>query len=76
MLKGVPAILSPELLKVLCEMGHGDRICIGDGNFLAVPLRSRADVYFCVRTVTACRSFWTRFCRSCRLTRMSRRQSC
>lgn len=25
MLKGVPAILSPELLKVLCEMGHGDR---------------------------------------------------
>ena len=23
MLKGVPAILSPALLKVLCEMGHG-----------------------------------------------------
>lgn len=33
MLKNVPAILSPELLKVLAEMGHGDRICIGDGNF-------------------------------------------
>lgn len=33
MLKGIPSILSPELLKVLCEMGHGDRICIGDGNF-------------------------------------------
>lgn len=33
MLKNVPPILSPELLKVLCEMGHGDRICIGDGNF-------------------------------------------
>lgn len=33
MLKNIPAILSPELLKVLCEMGHGDRICIGDGNF-------------------------------------------
>ena len=33
MLKNIPTILSPELLKVLCEMGHGDRICIGDGNF-------------------------------------------
>ncbi len=33
MLKGIPRILSPELLKVLCEMGHGDRIVIADGNF-------------------------------------------
>ena len=33
MLKGIPAILSPELLKVLMEMGHGDEIVIGDGNF-------------------------------------------
>ena len=33
MLKNIPAVLSPELLKVLCEMGHSDRICIGDGNF-------------------------------------------
>ena len=33
MLKGIPSILSPELLAVLSEMGHGDRICIGDGNF-------------------------------------------
>lgn len=33
MLKGIPSIISPELLKVLMEMGHGDEICIGDGNF-------------------------------------------
>ena len=33
MLKGIPAILSPELLKVLCEMGHSDRLVIADGNF-------------------------------------------
>ena len=33
MLKGIPAILSPELLKTLCEMGHSDRIVIADGNF-------------------------------------------
>ncbi len=35
MLKGIPPILSPELLKVLCEMGHGDEIVLGDGNFPA-----------------------------------------
>ena len=33
MLKGIPKILSPELLKVLCEMGHSDRLVIADGNF-------------------------------------------
>lgn len=33
MLKGIPSILSPELLKILMEMGHGDTIAIGDGNF-------------------------------------------
>lgn len=33
MLKGIPAILSPELLKVLCEMGHSDTLVIADGNF-------------------------------------------
>lgn len=35
MLKGIPELLSPELLKVLCEMGHSDRIVIADGNFPA-----------------------------------------
>jgi L-fucose mutarotase len=35
MLKGIPKILSPQLLKVLCEMGHGDTLVIGDGNFPA-----------------------------------------
>lgn len=29
MLKGIPKILSPELLKVLCEMGHSDRYSYG-----------------------------------------------
>lgn len=33
MLKGIPKILSPELLKILMEMGHGDEIVIADGNF-------------------------------------------
>ena len=35
MLKGIPPIISPELLKILCEMGHGDKIVIADGNFAA-----------------------------------------
>ena len=33
MLKGIPPIIPPMLLKVLCEMGHGDTIVIADGNF-------------------------------------------
>ena len=33
MLKHIPEILTPELLKVLMEMGHGDEIVIADGNF-------------------------------------------
>ncbi len=35
MLKGIPKILPPELLKALCEMGHADRMVISDGNFPA-----------------------------------------
>ena len=41
MLKGISPILSPELLKILMEMGHGDTICIGDGNFPAATYAKR-----------------------------------
>lgn len=41
MLKNIPAIISPELLKTLCEMGHGDEIVIGDGNFPAASNAKR-----------------------------------
>ena len=41
MLKGIPSIISPELLKVLMEMGHGDEIVIGDGNFPAASNAKR-----------------------------------
>ena len=47
MLKGIPPILSPELLKVLCEMGHSDRIVIGDGNFPAETMGKNAIVIRC-----------------------------
>jgi len=38
MLKNIPEILSPELLKILAEMGHGDEIVIADGNFPAAAI--------------------------------------
>lgn len=41
MLKGIPSIISPELLKILDEMGHGDTIVIGDGNFPAATNAKR-----------------------------------
>ena len=41
MLKGIPSILPPELLKILMEMGHGDSIVIGDGNFPAAAVAQR-----------------------------------
>ena len=44
MLKNIPAILSPELLKVLCEMGHGDELVIADGNFPAESVGKNAIV--------------------------------
>ncbi len=47
MLKGVPKILSPELLKVLCEMGHSDRLVISDGNFPAESMGRDAIVIRC-----------------------------
>ena len=47
MLKGIPKILSPELLKVLGEMGHSDRLVISDGNFPAESMGKNAIVIRC-----------------------------
>ena len=41
MLKGIPKIISPELLKIMAEMGHGDEIVIGDGNFPGASIGQR-----------------------------------
>jgi len=41
MLKGISSLISPELLKILMEMGHGDEIVIGDGNFPAATYAQR-----------------------------------
>jgi L-fucose mutarotase len=41
MLNGIPKILSPDLLKIIMEMGHGDELVIADGNFPAASLAQR-----------------------------------
>jgi L-fucose mutarotase len=41
MLKNVPSILSPELLKILMEMGHADELVIADGNFPSASIAQR-----------------------------------
>ena len=47
MLKGIPEILSPDLLKVLAEMGHGDKIVISDGNFPSESMGKNGVVIRC-----------------------------
>lgn len=41
MLKNINPLLSPELLKILSEMGHSDEIVIADGNFPAETMGKR-----------------------------------
>ncbi|MDU6855732.1 MAG: RbsD/FucU domain-containing protein [Clostridiales bacterium] len=41
MLKNIPAIISPELMKIIMEMGHGDEIVFADGNFPAATKAQR-----------------------------------
>lgn len=44
MLKHIHPLLTPELLKVLAEMGHGDEIVLADANFTAHTLATRRPV--------------------------------
>ena len=44
MLKGISPILSPDLLKIIAEMGHGDELVLADGNFPGTSIGKR-----CVR---------------------------
>jgi L-fucose mutarotase len=41
MLKGISSIISPDLIKILMEMGHGDEIVLADGNFPAASVAQR-----------------------------------
>ena len=44
MLKGISPLISPVLLKALCEMGHGDELVIADGNFPSESIGKNAIV--------------------------------
>jgi L-fucose mutarotase len=41
MLKGIDPLLSPELLAILAEMGHGDELAVVDANFPAAAMARR-----------------------------------
>lgn len=41
MLKGVSPVITPELLKVIAEMGHGDELVLADGNFPGTSIGKR-----------------------------------
>jgi len=41
MLKGIPQVLSPDILKILMEMGHGDEIVLADANFPSASCSQR-----------------------------------
>lgn len=41
MLKNIPEIITPDLMKILMEMGHGDEICFGDANFPSQSMGAR-----------------------------------
>ena len=64
MLKGISPLISPELLKVLCEMGHGDEIVLADANFPAESMAS------------ARRNCCARFCRCSRWINMMKAILC
>lgn len=51
MLKHIPEILSPDLMKAMMEMGHGDELTLGDINFPAVSQSIR---YVSARGHTVC----------------------
>ena len=47
-LKGIPKVLTPEMLKILCEMGHDDEIVIADAHFPAEAMGKRVIQYPCI----------------------------
>ncbi len=41
MLKGIPSIISPDMMKILMEMGHSDELVLADANFPATTCAKR-----------------------------------
>ena len=45
MLKNIPQSFTPELLKILMEMGHGEDLLIADGNFPQKSMNCETSIY-------------------------------
>lgn len=41
MLIGISRLISPDLIKILMEMGYGDEIVVADANFPAASIAQR-----------------------------------
>ena len=48
LLKGLPPLLSADLLHVLRSMGHGDVLCIADANFPAAEVATKTTTGKCI----------------------------
>ena len=55
MLKGISKLLTGDLLKALCDMGHSDELVIVDGNYPARSLNDKVIDYKGVDSSTLCR---------------------
>ena len=47
MLKNVPSVISPAMLKALSEMGHGDTLVLADSNFPSESVGKNCQVIRC-----------------------------
>lgn len=72
MLKGISPLISPELLKVLCEMGHGDEIV----QRTRISPQKAWDSASFVRMASARRNCCARFCRCSRWINMMKAILC
>lgn len=56
MLKGIAKELTPDMLKYLSEMGHGDTVVIADAHFPAQALGKNVIQYPCINAVGMCKA--------------------
>ncbi len=61
MLKGINKLLTGDLLKVLCDMGHGDELIIADANFPGETCAQRLIRLPCIDGVTATKAILSVF---------------
>lgn len=61
MLKGIPSILSPELMKIMMEMGHGDEIVLADGIIRLQVIQAGSSTVTDMVWLTSCKLYWRSF---------------